>query len=182
MAVAENRNAKWRCMMNQIKNILAPTDLSESSQAGVRYALNLARSVGAEVTVYYVVNWRDLAQHHDGEKERVRINAAFQQYERLRKSRQLALARFLNTHFSDLIPWVKIREKVELGVPEKSIVEWTKTDGADLVVISIRGKGGSADRFAGSVATEVVRNSCCPVLTIRPEAEEIENRQLTATG
>jgi nucleotide-binding universal stress UspA family protein len=169
-------------MANQIKKILAPTDLSDFSQAGVRYALNLARAVGAEVTVYYVVDRRDLAQHHDGEEEKVGIAAAFQQYERLRKSRQLALARFLNTHFSDLIPWVKIREKVELGVPAKSIVEWAKTDGADLVVISICGKGGAAHQFVGSIAAEVVRNSSCPVLTIPPEPEEAENRQLIATG
>ncbi len=41
--------------MEKIKKILAPTDLSELSQAGVHYALNLAKAVGAEVTVYHVV-------------------------------------------------------------------------------------------------------------------------------
>ena len=37
--------------MEQIKKILAPTDLSELSEPGVRYALELAGTVGAEVTV-----------------------------------------------------------------------------------------------------------------------------------
>ncbi|MFQ5540538.1 MAG: universal stress protein, partial [Candidatus Binatia bacterium] len=36
--------------MEKIKKILAPTDFSELSQVGVRYALNLAKSTGAEVT------------------------------------------------------------------------------------------------------------------------------------
>lgn len=169
-------------MTNQIRKILAPTDLSESSQAGVRYALNLARAVGAEVTVYNVVNWRDLAETPDGGEEKASVNASFQRYERLRKNRQLGLARFLNTHFSDLIPWVKIREKVELGVPAKSIMEWAKTDGADLIVISICGKDRPTRQFVGRIAAEVLRNSSCPVLTIPPQPEEAEDPQLTGTG
>ena len=103
--------------MDKIKIILAPTDLSEPSQVAVRYALNLARALGAEVTAYHVVNNEEL---EEGEI----TDITFRQANRLLKSYQLALARFLNEHFSDLIPWVRIREKVELGVPEKSIVEW----------------------------------------------------------
>lgn len=37
------------------KKILAPTDLSELSRVGVRYALNKAKDHGAEVIIYYVV-------------------------------------------------------------------------------------------------------------------------------
>ena len=40
--------------MNQIKKILAPTDLSEPSLPGLRYALDLAKTIGAEVTVFQV--------------------------------------------------------------------------------------------------------------------------------
>lgn len=36
--------------MGKIQKILAPTDLSEFSQAEVRYALDLARALRAEVT------------------------------------------------------------------------------------------------------------------------------------
>ena len=41
--------------MKRIEKILVPTDLSESSMAGVGYALNLAKTLGAEVTVLNVV-------------------------------------------------------------------------------------------------------------------------------
>lgn len=168
--------------MNPIKKILAPTDLSEFSQLGVRYALNLAKAVGAEVTVYHVADWSYPAEREDASLERPPVDKAFDRYERLRKSRQLALARFLNSHFSDLIPWVKIREKVELGVPEKHIVEWAKTDGADLIVIAIGARGGASDRLAGSVAAEVVQKADCPVLSVRPKPQEPEEQELTATG
>ncbi|HEX7227695.1 MAG TPA: universal stress protein, partial [Candidatus Binatia bacterium] len=39
---------------SMIKKILAPTDLSKFSRAGVRYALNKARASGAEVIIYHV--------------------------------------------------------------------------------------------------------------------------------
>ncbi len=35
--------------MEKIKKILAPTDLSDMSKAGVRYAMEMAGSQGAEV-------------------------------------------------------------------------------------------------------------------------------------
>jgi nucleotide-binding universal stress UspA family protein len=41
--------------MQPIKKILAPTDLSDLSQTGVRYALDLARRLDAQVVVYYAV-------------------------------------------------------------------------------------------------------------------------------
>ena len=168
--------------MNPINKILAPTDLSESSQLGVRYALNLAKAVGAEVTVYHVADWSYPAERDDASRERPPVDKAFDRYERLRKSRQLALARFLNSHFSDLIPWVKIREKVELGAPEKQIVEWAKTDGADLIVISVCRRSGSSGQFVGRIAAEVVRNADCPVLSVRPKPQATEEQELTATG
>ena len=49
-----------------IKKILAPTDLSSFSRAGVRYALNKARASGAEVIIYHVFKVEDL--RHLGER------------------------------------------------------------------------------------------------------------------
>ena len=43
--------------MNKIKKILAPTDLSELSRAGVRYALETAAASGSEVILYNVVGF-----------------------------------------------------------------------------------------------------------------------------
>ena len=49
--------------MEQIKKILAPTDLSELSKIGVRYALQLAKGTGAKVTVYHVVDYDTLTRY-----------------------------------------------------------------------------------------------------------------------
>lgn len=142
--------------MGKIKRILAPTDLSELSTVGVRYALNLARALGAEVTVYHVVNQEDLAQSP---------NPVLERY-------QLALARFLNDHFSDLTPWLKVRERLEIGRPEENIVERARKEGSDLIVISTHGRTGLSHVLVGSVTEKVVRTAPCPVLSIRPQHAE----------
>ena len=167
--------------METIKKILAPTDLSELSRVGVRYALNLARAVGAEVTVYHVVNYGELIQYGEEMKERVRIRTSRPPSHVLERY-QLALARFLNDHFSDLIPWVKIREKVEMGTPDKDIVEEAKTQGVDLIVISTHGRTGLSHILMGSVTEKVVRNASCPVLSIRPRPEQIANEMVAAVA
>lgn len=152
--------------MEKIKKILAPTDLSELSRAGVRYALNLARALGAEVTVYHVVDQEDLMQSP---------NSVLERY-------QLALARFLNDHFSDLTPWLKVREKLEIGRPEENIVERARKEGSDLIVISTHGGTGLSHVFVGSVTEKVVRTAPCPVLSIHPQQAEKTTQKTAAVA
>lgn len=153
--------------MDRIKKILAPTDLSESSSAGVAYALDLARALGAEVTAYHVVSIEELAQF-TAESEPGALNDASPWHaERLLRSYQLALARFLNEHFSDLIPWVRVREKVELGTPDKNILEWARREGSHLIVISICEPEGISPLSIFGVAQRIVRYAPCPVLSVR---------------
>lgn len=168
--------------MDKIHKILAPTDLSELSKVGVRYALVLARAISAEVTVYQTVTSEDLVQHGDqftggeGSDGGRRIpSTILQRYE-------AALARFLNDNFSDLIPWLKVREKVEIGRPDKAIIQRAKMEGSDLIVIATHGRSGLAHILLGSVTEKVVRHAPCPVLTVRPPAEtaSLEKRSSSA--
>jgi nucleotide-binding universal stress UspA family protein len=160
--------------MDKIKKILALTDLSEFSQEGVRYALTLAKTLGAEVTVYHVATYQFAPV--GGISGARTIEIASPQYERLRKKAQLALARFLNEHFSDLIPWVKIRERVEIGGPEKNIIEWAKREASDLLVFSIHASSDLSEGFIGSLAEKLVANAPCPVLCIHAESGEVSHR------
>jgi nucleotide-binding universal stress UspA family protein len=151
--------------MDQIKNILAPTDLSHLSHMGVRYALNLAKNIDAEVTVYHVVDYDTLIRF--GQKSTA--PSSFQPPDHFFLERyQTALSQFLKDHVSDLTPDVKVREKVELGTPDKSIVELAQSEGYDLIVMSTHGKTGLR-MTVGSVTEKVVRTAPCPVLSIRPQ-------------
>ncbi|HXL09455.1 MAG TPA: universal stress protein [Candidatus Bathyarchaeia archaeon] len=158
--------------MKPIRKILAPTDLSQFSETGVRYALNLAKDIGAEVTVYHVVNSDELIQYGEEMKEKIASDRAFRLPESFLEKDQLALRRYLKDHFADLIPSVNICEKVELGRTEESIVEEAKKHAADLIVISSHGRTALAYIVKGSVTEKLIRNAPCPVLSIGPESIE----------
>jgi nucleotide-binding universal stress UspA family protein len=157
--------------MDPIKKILAPTDLSELSQVGVRYALNLAKAIEAEVTVYHVVDYDTLIRYG----QRSTAPSSFQPPDHFFLERyQNALSGFLMEHVSDLTPSVRMREKVELGTPDKSIVELAKSEGYDLIVLSTHGKTGLR-MTVGSVTEKVVQTASCPVLSIRPATGQERN-------
>jgi nucleotide-binding universal stress UspA family protein len=152
-------------IMDQIKKILAPTDLSELSQVGVCYALKLAKTIEAEVIIYHVVDYDTLIRYG----QRSTAASSFQPPDQHFLERyQVALSQFLKDNVSDLTPYVKIREKVEVGTPDKSIVELAKSEGYDLIIMSTHGKTGLRMNL-GSVTEKVVRTASCPVLSIRPQ-------------
>jgi nucleotide-binding universal stress UspA family protein len=155
--------------MEKITKILAPTDLSEQSQAGVRHAMELAKVLGAEVTVYHVISQGELMHYHNQiyqgkEHEEVRpLGHPLETYTK-------ALSEYMR-HFSDLTSQVKVREKVEMGVPVSNIVNLAENEKINLIVISTHGRTGLSHMLVGSVTEKVVRLARCPVLSIHPESD-----------
>ena len=155
--------------MDRIKKILAPTDLSELSGAGVRYAFELAQTVGAEVTVYHAVSTEELLGYGRSGSRGDIIEKC-----------DTEVRRFLDDHCSDLLPLAKVHRKVELGAPDINIVEEAKKEGTDLIVISTHGRTGLSHVLVGSVTEKVVRHAPCPVLSIRPESRKAPPRATAA--
>ena len=164
--------------MDNIKKILAPTDFSELSQAGVRHALELAKAFGAEVTVYHVVSSAELMEYPKETVEGLDEHPLHTLRHPLETYQQV-MSRFLKKHFSDLIPGVKIREKVELGAPDKNIVSLAEQEGSDMIVMSTHGRTGLSHILVGSVTEKVVRQAHCPVFSIHPKLKK-ESKQTPA--
>jgi nucleotide-binding universal stress UspA family protein len=131
---------KRRHVVKPIRKILAPTDLSEFSKTGMRYALDLAKAVGAEVTVYWAVHDEELSQSGETKKQAIsnegrmraflrKVNSAFDRYAETRAVRsfyapppdsllerhQRALGQFLQDYFSDLLPLGPCHRKGRVG-------------------------------------------------------------------
>jgi nucleotide-binding universal stress UspA family protein len=147
--------------VEKIRKILAPTDLSELSLAGLNYALELAQSQGAEVILYYVVgiaeNWVSGRDEYE-----------FDPVRGLVEDQRLLLDRFVREKVSDHGAKVQMRQIVEIGVPYKAIVEKAEEEGVDMIVMSTHGRTGFDHMLIGGVTEKVVRRANCPVLTIRP--------------
>ena len=150
-----------------IRKILAPTDLSKLSQVGVRCALTVAKHFDAEVTIYHVVNGDELRKLGDRLTGHSFVRSGFPNLlETYLHTYEVSLAQFVGQNFSDLLPTVKVEEKVELGSSDKNIVELAKTEKFDLIIMATRGKDGLSRLFLGSVTEQVIRNAPCPVMAI----------------
>lgn len=152
--------------MDRVKKILAPTDLSELSEGGVRYAMKMAKSQGAEVIVYHVVGSVRVPYP---EKE---LNTLYRRSLSSCSVFKERMDNFLRGGFPDLISKVKVRQEVEIGVAHERIVEKAAKEGVDMIVLSTHGRTGLLHMLMGSVAEQVVRRAPCPVLSIRPQKEE----------
>ncbi|HEY6200912.1 MAG TPA: universal stress protein [Candidatus Binatia bacterium] len=152
--------------MKHVKKILAPTDLSDLSRAGVRYALETAALTGAEVVVYNVVGYSEAAPYYDVEYGYV--GAYMPAVEDVVEEHRRHLEKFMRDNFAYLTAKVRVAEVVEVGTPYEKIVEKARAENADIIVLSTHGRTGLMHVLIGSVAERVVRMAECPVLTVRP--------------
>jgi nucleotide-binding universal stress UspA family protein len=135
--------------MDILRKILAPTDFSDLSAIGVRYACRLAKDVGAEVTIFHVVvldesgiNKREMEEH----KQR--------------------LDEFVAKNVADVGAILRIRKVVDAGQPYGAIVDCAENDHSDLIVMSSHGRSGLSRMLIGSVTDKVLRGAACPVLVV----------------
>ena len=143
--------------MNRIKKILAPTDLSDLSAVGVRYALEMAREINAEVIVHHVIPVGE-----DWVPPRVESGAVRD----FMTKETVALDKFLREKFSDCSNLAQVRQKVEFGGAYGNIVELAERESVDLIVMSTHGRTGLSHMLLGSVTENVIARAPCPVVAI----------------
>ena len=141
--------------MAMLKTILAPTDFSDVSANGVRYACQLARDMSATLIIFNVValdesnavNKREIEQH----KKR--------------------LEEFVAEKVADAGVGLKMRQMVDAGQPFGAIVDCAEKEGVDLIVMSSHGRSGLSRMLIGSVTDKILRGGSCPVLVVPAKTE-----------
>lgn len=154
--------------MDAIRKILAPTDLSETSSAGVRYALDMAALFGAEIYIYHVVHYEEAAPYPFGLDEGAALHVPVVDVKTMLAERDHALARFIDDNFASPAATLRIHRETDMGTASNKILEKAAALGADLIVMSTHGRTGLGHMLIGSITEQVVRRACCPVLSIRP--------------
>jgi nucleotide-binding universal stress UspA family protein len=149
--------------MISIKRILVPTDFSDCAVPAVRYAAELADKFAAELVLLHVVPDAVLAL--PDAVMPTPVPAA--DLQSLTDAGHEGLAHLIA---AEKLEARHPRAEVRIGSPATEIIAAAKDLHADLVCISTHGRGGLARVILGSVAELVVRQSPCPVLTVRPKA------------
>lgn len=137
------------------QNILVPLDGSQVASSVLPYVANLAKRLGARVTLLTVFTLRQ--REARGLETEVRAEA---QAMGRREAQRLAEAGTL------------VDTLVVSGRPAEQIVNQAEARNFDLIAIGTRGQSGIRRRLVGSVTDEVVRSSRVPVLVLSPRAVE----------
>jgi nucleotide-binding universal stress UspA family protein len=137
------------------KKILHGLDGSDGSFRALAEAIELAKQVGAEL---HTISVEELPHYPEtiGEvvEEKAVANGRFGQV--VDKARQMAAEKGL-----------KIRAHVIVGHEVKTIVEFTKKYGFDLLVIGFMGHSALYDRVMGGTCQNLVRLVPCSVLVVK---------------
>ena len=139
--------------MIQIKRILCPTDLSPQSDAALQYAVALARTYEAQLSICHCVPPTFFVDEADRERYREKFEAAISLY----------------THGAEALPaceGIIIEEDPSTGIPKTAAARRM-----DLIVMRSRRRPFAA-ALLGSTAEAVCRTPPCPVLVTHPHEVE----------
>lgn len=162
--------------MPKIRKILVPTDFSESSQAALQQAAELARALGASLELLHV--WElpvflpgELIVSDSGGQGTLVDLVREQANQRL--AALVASAELEGIHFSAV--------SCALGIPHAAIVDLATAGQHDLIVVGSHGRTGLKRVLLGSVAERVVRHAPCTVVVARQprSAPPSSNRSAT---
>ena len=150
---------------NPIKKILVPSDFSEHANHALKFAVEIARKVDAELTVLTIIDYpgssASTAMNIDSEDPLT--NKYLQELAEKAKSK-LSMMPHINDDSS-----VKLVKKVQVGNPFTHISDEVTQNKTDLVIMGTRGSSGLNEVIHGSNAERVVRHASCPVICIKSE-------------
>ena len=148
--------------MLPVKKILCPTDFSEPSYEALKVADELATHFGATLHVVNVVPVVPIVEAPIG-VESASFNVASYQQE-LEGQAERSIKNLVGQKVSK---GVNVVSDVLIGNDAGEILRYAQDNGVDLIVIATHGRSGWRRFISGSVTEQVVRQSSCPVLTIR---------------
>lgn len=146
------------------KNILIATDGSELAHRAVRVGLELAKAVGANVSLVTVTErWPIVevaAQAEMGVKDPIgHFEALAEKGARSTLDAAAEIAKGIGIECAE----VHVKDQA----PADAIVATSREIGADVIVLASHGRRGIEKMLLGSVANEVLAHSKVPVLIVR---------------
>lgn len=148
------------------ERILAPMDFSENSEAGLRWAGDLAARTGAELVVLHVLNELAYPDPYFAQAANLRAMAKAAR-EEVPEAVKRRVAEVLGDEAAGA---AKIHMRA--GPPAPTIVDFTEEREVGMVVMASHGRSGMERVFLGSVTEGVVRRSRAPVLVVRGTGED----------
>ena len=159
-------------MVPEIKKILYPTDMSETSNHAFGYAASLANRYDALITILHVI--KDVMPTSENLVTNVIGNSKWQELLSRNKTEVVEKIRRRLETFCDetkaelsSCPFLMEEVIVKIGNPMEEIIKEADHKGYDMIIMGAHGHGAIAGAVMGSVSRRVVRRSTTPVMVVR---------------
>jgi nucleotide-binding universal stress UspA family protein len=158
-------------MLPLIKHILYATDLSKNSSFAFRYAVALADSLDARITILHILRMIDSAmeipiitQMGENQYYRLREEQTKETVERIKERLHEFAKREVkdSTQHKERVSSILIHE----GDAVDEILKTADKLKSDIIILGAHGKGILSHTFLGTVPDKVLRRSRTPVLVI----------------
>lgn len=154
----------------RFRRILVPFDGSEEGQALLPYARWFRDRFGAKLVLVRVTPsplevgslYGIPSVRLEGDAHRVQKDAARAELESMASRLETGAEGAEGAHDRPEI------RTVEASSAAEGILETARVQGADLIILATRGRGGLGRTLLGSVADKVIRGAAVPVLAVRP--------------
>lgn len=147
----------------EVKVVAAAIDFSDYSEITFTYALDQARTHGAELVIVNVINAKGLDVLDRLTAEGYDLGGKQGYLERVEAERREALAK-------DYLPsaeGLKTRVVILTGHPHDELLKFLRDEDISMVVMGTKGRSNLAGALFGSTAEKVFRRASCPVLSVR---------------
>lgn len=154
-----------RALAGTVDAILVATDFSDTAEAGVDWAMEIARVHGARLHLLHALllpnRTTDFLPSPPDLSEELQAAASARLDETTARVREGGL---------------EASSELRLGLPSESILAAAAESEVDLVVVGTRGLTGLRHLLLGSTAERVVQRAPCPVLTVHPGDADQQRR------
>ena len=149
--------------------ILVPTDGSDTAEAAVEHALDLADQYGAKVHALYVVDTDSMSLSLGAEQLDRIEQGQFSEMEEVRERAERATGYVADRARER---GLEVVEHISAGKPHSLIADYIEDNGIDLVVMGSHGRSGIRRALLGSVTERTLRSTHVPVLVVDIEGQD----------
>ena len=154
-----------------IRHILIPLDGSALAERAIEPGMEIARRLGARVTLLQVATV--VPTPHDVVYQMEALEQDIGDYLATRTIEHAEL--YLDSVAERLAHWdVQLSAEVVDGFAAQQIVDYSASHEVDLIAMATHGRTGLRRWAYGSVTEKVLRSGKCSLLVVRPNAEELK--------
>jgi len=155
--------------MAQIKNILVPIDFSTSSYQVFEIGHCMAKHNGANLHLVHVID----SVYYSEQKPEIRDSEFIQKIRFENAKEELRKFKFEVPHSE-----VEITDVLIEGIPHKEILNYSRQNDIDMIVIASHGWTNLSHMLMGNIADKIMRQSDVPVICVKSNIPVIKTREI----